>query len=148
MKRFAFRYQTLLEVREQAQRREEEKLRRLLGDQAAEAADLARLESEAEASRQAFAAELGGRLELDHVLTMHGCLDAHAARIEAARRRLEACEARVLNQREVLLVTQQEAEVLRRLKARDFEAWRRSLERAEAALLDEIATLRHTRRSV
>jgi flagellar export protein FliJ len=148
MKRFAFRYQTLLEVREQAQRREEEKLRRLLTEQAAEAAEVSRLEALAEAARQAFAAELGGRLELDHVLTMHGCLDARARAIADARRRHEACEARVLNQREVLVVTQQEAEVLRRLKARDFEAWRRSLERAEAALLDEIATLRHTRRSV
>ncbi|MEB3328536.1 MAG: flagellar FliJ family protein [Candidatus Sericytochromatia bacterium] len=148
MKRFSFRYQTLLEVREQAQRREEDKLRRLLAEQAAEAAEIARLEALAEASRQAFAAELAGRLELDHLVTMHGCLDARAQAITDAKRRLEACEARVLNQREVLLVTQQEAEVLRRLKARDFEAWQRSLDRAEAALLDEIATLRHNRRGV
>lgn len=143
-----FRYQTLLEVREQAQRREEEKLRRLLADQAGEVAEVTRLEALLEAARAAFSQELSGRLELDHVLTMHDCLEARAREIEGARRRVEAAEARVLNQREVLLTTQQEAEVLRRLKQRDFEAWRLSLERAEAALLDEIATLRHTRRSV
>lgn len=148
MKRFAFRYQTLLDVREQSQRREEEKLRRLLAEQAAEASEVIRLEALLEDAREGFARELSGRLELDHVLTMHDCLDARVREIEVARRRVEEAEARVLNQREVLLTTQQEAEVLRRLKQRDFEAWRQALERSEAALLDEIATLRHTRRSV
>ena len=42
----------------------------------------------------------------------------------------------------------QDAEIMRKLKQRDFDAWRLALDRAENALIDEIATLRHTRRAI
>jgi hypothetical protein len=50
MKKFKFRYQTLLEVRERRKKTEEEKLAVLTGEVQAQEAELVRLKAEEEAS--------------------------------------------------------------------------------------------------
>jgi flagellar export protein FliJ len=148
MKRFVFRYETLLGVREQEQRREEEQLSRLLRAQADALREMERLEAEASDQRRAFGGHLQGRVDLDAVRMMHDCLDAKERLIALAREAHETARARTENQREVLLKALQAVEVLKKLKERDFTAWRRALETAENAALDELATLRYTREAI
>ncbi|MEB3198121.1 MAG: flagellar FliJ family protein [Candidatus Sericytochromatia bacterium] len=148
MKRFVFRYQTLLEVRERQQAKEEEVLQRLLGAQEQERLAVLRLEAEAEEQRAAFSGVVQGRVDVDTVLTMHDCLAAKEREILRQRQAHDLACARSENQREILLAALQAAEVLRKLKERDWNAWRQALERAETAQLDELATLRHTRRAL
>ena len=148
MKRFVFRYETLLGVREQEQRREEEQLSRFLRAQAEALHEVERLEAEALDQRRAFGGHLQGRVDLDAVRMMHDCLDAKERLIALAREAHETACARTENQREVLLKALQAVEVLKKLKERDFTAWRRALEAAENAALDELATLRYTREAI
>ena len=147
MKRFAFRYQTVLDARERVEKQEEDVLQRLLGRQRAEEAEAERLVGEEAMLRTAWTAQVSGALDLDALLTMHASLDGMARKIAQQRHQVEVAKARTDNQREILMKATQEAEVLRKLKQRDFDAWRIALDRAENAMLDEIATLRHTRRA-
>lgn len=147
MKRFVFRYQTLLGVREQEQRREEEVLSRLLNAQAESLRELEHLQHEARAQREAFADHLRGQVDLDAVRMMHDCLDGKERMIRMAQDSLDAACARTENQREVLVKAMQAVEVLKKLKERDLSAWRKALEAAENAALDELATLRYTRQA-
>ncbi|MEB3285145.1 MAG: flagellar export protein FliJ [Candidatus Sericytochromatia bacterium] len=145
MKRFVFRYRTLLEVREREQRREEGQLSQLLAAQADALRDVERTENEARQQRASFGQHLQGRVDLDTVHMMHGCLEAQERLIQMARDAYDAACARTENQREVLLKAVQAVEVLNKLKERDLNHWRSALEAAEAAALDELATLRYTR---
>lgn len=147
MKRFAFRYQTVLDVRERLQKQEEDVLMRLLSRQRAEEAEHERLVAEEVSLRGAWTDQVSGALDLDALLTMHASLDGMARKIEQQRQVCDVARARTDNQREILTRAMQEAEVLRKLKQRDFDAWRIALDKAESAQLDEIATLRHTRRA-
>jgi flagellar FliJ protein len=147
MKRFAFRYQTVLDVRERLEKQEEDLLQRLLGRQRAEEAERDRLVAEEASLREAWTERVSGALDLDALLTMHTSLDGMARRIAKQRQAVEVAKARTDNQREILTKAMQEAEVLRKLKQRDFDAWRLAIDRAENAAIDEMATLRHTRRA-
>lgn len=147
MKRFAFRYQTVLDVRERLQKQEEDALQRLLGRQRAEEAEHERLVAEEAMLRTAWTDQVSGALDLDALLTMHASLDGMARKIAQQKHAVDVATARTDNQREILTKAMQEAEVLRKLKQRDFDAWRIALDRAENAQLDEMATLRHTRRA-
>jgi flagellar FliJ protein len=145
MKRFVFRYQTLLEVRERAEKQEQDVLSRLLTRQRAEEADTERFVQDEIALRAAWTEQVSGALDLDALLTMHSSLDGMARKIELQRHQAELAKAHTDNQREILAKVTQNAEIMRKLKQRDFDAWRAALEKAEAAFLDELATLRHTR---
>lgn len=147
MKRFAFRYQTVLDARERVEKQEEDVLQRLLARQRGEEAEADRLVAEEAMLRTAWTAQVSGALDLDALLTMHASLDGMARKIEQQRHQVELAKARTDNQREILMKATQEAEVLRKLKQRDFDAWRIAIDKAENAMLDEIATLRHTRRA-
>lgn len=147
MKRFAFRYQTVLDVRERVEKQEEDVLQRLLGQQRGQEAERDRLIAEEAMLRTAWTHEVSGALDLDALLTMHASLDGMARKIEQQRHAVDVARARTDNQREILAKAMQEAEVLRKLKQRDLDAWRTALDRAENAFLDEMATLRHTRKA-
>jgi flagellar FliJ protein len=144
MKRFKFRYQTLLEVRERAQKQEEELLQHLqrrLGE--AEGA-LQGLHADEQAQRDAWlAAQQRGGLDLDQVAMIQQFLYVLDTRIKAQRRAVEDAVARVDNQRELLAEAMKQVEIIKKLKERDEKAWRDGIERSEAAELDELATLRH-----
>lgn len=147
MKRFLFRYETLLGVREQEQRREEEQLARLLNAQSEALREVEGLQQRAQAQRGDFAQHLQGNVDLDAVRTMHDCLEGTERLIRQAQESYDAACARTANQREVLVKATQAVEVLKKLKDRDLSAWRKALEAAENAALDELATLRYTRQA-
>jgi flagellar export protein FliJ len=144
MKRFKFRYQTLLEVRERAQRQEEELLQHLLRRHGEAESALAKLHGDEQAQRDAWlAAQRAGGLDLDDVAMIQQFLYVLETRIKAQRQAVEDAVARVDNQRELLAEAMKQVEIIKKLKERDEKAWRDGIERAEAAELDELATLRH-----
>jgi len=144
MKRFKFRYQTLLEVRERAQRQEEELLQHLLRRQRAAEDELAALRRDEQAQRDAWlAAQEAGGLDLDQVAMIQQFLYVLETRIRKALQAMEDAVARVDNQRELLSEAMRQVEIISKLKERDEKAWRDGIERSEAAELDELATLRH-----
>ncbi|MDB5098744.1 MAG: Flagellar FliJ protein [Cyanobacteria bacterium RYN_339] len=144
MKRFTFRYQTLLEVRERAQQQEQELLQHLLRRQQESQGELAGLFNDEQAQRDAWlAAQQSGGLDLDDIAMIQQFLYVLDTRIRAQRQAVEDSVARVDNQRELLTEAMRQAEIIRKLKERDEKAWRAEVESAEAKELDELATLRH-----
>lgn len=144
MKRFKFRYQTLLEVRERAQQQEEEVMQHLLRRQHESEAALQKIVDEERAQHDAWMAlQTSGPLQLDDVAVIQQFLMVLEKRIRVQRAAVEEAIARTENQRELLTEAMREAEVIRKLKERDEKAWRDALEKAEAAELDELATLRY-----
>ena len=125
MKRFTFRYQTLLEVRERAQREEEERLQYLLGQQRESAADLAKLHADEQAQRDAWLEmQADGTLRLDDMAMIHQFMSVLERRIRVQQRAHEDGVARSDNQREILTEAMRQAEIIRKLKERDLKAWR------------------------
>ena len=148
MKRFKFRYQTLLEVRERAEKLEEEVLQRHLGSLAKASGAMEELMGQERAQQAAWIGAQGqaGGVDLDNVAMIQRFLVVLDQRIGRQRAEVEQAEARVANQRELLAEARRQAEVIRQLKERDQKAWREELERAEARELDELATLRYAHR--
>lgn len=144
MKRFRFRYQTLLEVRERAQKQEEEILQHLLRRQGDAEQALNKLKADEQAQRDSWMAlQAGGALPLDEIAMIQGFLQILEKRIRSARQAYEDATARCDNQRALLTDAMRQVEIIRKLKERDEKAWRDALERSEAAELDELATLRY-----
>ena len=144
MKRFKFRYQTLLEVRERAQQQEQELLQFLLVGLATARNELTSLQNDEQAQHAAWlSSQAAGILHLDDVAMIQQFLYVLDSRIHAQRQAVEDASARADNQRELLTEAMRQAEIIRKLKERDEKAWRDELEKAEAAELDELATLRH-----
>jgi flagellar export protein FliJ len=144
MKRFTFRYQTLLEVRERTQREEEERLQYHLAKQREVESELAALYADEQAQRDAWLAmQSDGTLQLDDMAMIHQFMSVLERRIRLQKQSLEDAVARSDNQREILTEAMRAAEIIRKLKERDQKDWREVLERSEAAELDEMATLRY-----
>jgi flagellar export protein FliJ len=144
MKRFTFRYQTLLEVRERTQHEEEEKLQYHLAQQRTAEGELSKLYADEQDQRDAWLAmQSDGTLKLDEMAMINQFMTVLERRIGQQKRSVEDAIARTDNQRELLTEAMRAAEIIRKLKERDQKTWRDDLERSEAAELDEIATLRY-----
>ncbi|HEY9722513.1 MAG TPA: flagellar export protein FliJ [Oscillatoriaceae cyanobacterium] len=145
-KRFRFRYQTVLEVRERRQKQEEEALTRLLGEQSRAERVLAKLKEE-EATRKGEFVALQGMVDLDTLVLYQNYFGEIERRVRVQQDEVDTAIARVNNQRDLLAEAMREAEVMKKLKERDEKAWRDEIEQAEAALIDELAMGRHVRKS-
>lgn len=147
MKKFTFRYQTLLEVRERRKKTEEEKLQVLTAEVQSHEAELQRLQSEENAQHAAWTAmQRDGALDLQQMVLYQEYFQRMEQRRNRQAERVEEARARVLNQREVLVIAHQELRAIETLKERDFKAWNDAVEKAEADMLDELATVRYARR--
>jgi flagellar FliJ protein len=147
MKKFKFRYQTLLEVRERRKKAEEEKLQVLTAAVQAEEAELARIQGEEAAQRQAWMTmQLEGALDLQQMVLYQDYFARMELRQKAQQGRIDEARARVLNQRDMLVAAHRELEAIEMLKERDQKAWQSAIDKAENELLDELATIRYARR--
>lgn len=145
-KKFQFRYQTLLEVRERRQKAEEERLQKLLGEQALEQAELNRLKAEHAAKWQELVdAQQAASLDLQSLVLYQNFLAGLEKLIKRQQDAVDMAAARSENQRELLVEAKREAEIIQKLRERDEKAWREAIEKAEAELIDELATVRHGR---
>lgn len=144
MKRFAFRYEVLLSVRERHEGEEREALRKLQARLGQEQDEAARLDRDLVHQRLAFAkASAPGTLDLEALGFAQSFITGLERALEGQRREVALWEARVENQRQSLAHAAREAEAIRRLKAKHFAAWVAELEGQEARFLDELATVRH-----
>lgn len=147
VKRFRFRYDALLLVRERREEEAREGLRRLEQgrDEAQAGAD--RLSADLSQRRQAFAEAAGpGRLDLEALGFAQQFITGLEHALTEQLQTLATWELRVGQQREHLAGLAREAEAIRRLKAKHLAAWVAELEGQEARFLDELATLRHAHR--
>lgn len=145
-KKFQFRYQVLLEVRERRQKAEEEKLQKLLGEQALEQAELNRLKAEHATKWQELVdAQQAASLDLQSLVLYQNFLLGLETLIKRQQDAVDMAAARSDNQRELLVEAKREAEAILKLKERDEKVWREAIEKAEAELIDELATVRYGR---
>lgn len=147
MKKFSFRYQTLLEVRERRKKAEEEKLALLTAQVLGEEAQLGRLKGEEGAQREAWMnMQLEGALDLQQMVLYQEYFLRMELRQKSQQERIDEARARVLNQRDLLLEAHRELTSIEKLKERDEKVWREAIDKAENDLLDELATVRYARR--
>jgi flagellar export protein FliJ len=146
MKKFQFRYQTLLEVRERRKKTEEERLQALTAEVQARESELAALKAEENASREGWLTmQREGALDLQQMVMYQEFFQRMEIRQRHQGDRIEEARARVLNQRDILMLAHQEHEAIAKLKERDYKAWQTAIDRAEAAFIDELATVRYVR---
>lgn len=147
MKKFSFRYQTLLEVRERTLKAEDERLQALLGQQAKEQNELNRLKGEHAIKWQELVdAQQASSLDLQSLVLYQNFLLGLETLIKRQQDALDDAAARSENQRAILVDAKREAEVIQKLKERDQKAWQAAIDKAEAEMLDELATVRHGRK--
>lgn len=148
MKRFAFRYEVLLSVRERREGEERERLRQIQDRLNQERAEEARLRQDLLDRREAFAKASGpGRLDLEALGFAQSFITGLERALDGQAREVALWEARAHNQQQALAHAAREAEAIRRLKAKQFAAWLAEVEAQEARFLDELATLRHSRKN-
>ena len=146
MKKFKFRYETLLEVRERRKKTEEERLQALTADVQAREAELAALKAEEDASRAGWMTmQREGALDLQQMVFYQEFFMRMEVRQRQQQDRIDEARARVINQRDILMLAHQEFEAIAKLKERDYKAWQTAIDRAEAAFIDELATVRYVR---
>jgi flagellar FliJ protein len=147
VKRFKFRYQALLNMRAQRESQEQQKLSELVVAVQHIDAEIERLQAEANAHRERWhATQASERLDIEQLMTTEAYLVGLARRVETQQQSRVAAQKRVEKQRDVLLAARREREIMTRLEERDRAQWVAALAHAENALLDELGTMRHTRR--
>jgi len=138
MKKFSYRLQRVLEVREKT----EEDRKRDLTDRRAELQQVVDLREQLDKKRTSSFLET----ESDVMFLLHGSYLARLLQeIEAVLSRIKECEDRVREAEVLFLEARHEAEVLRKLREKKLTQYNKNLELHESQVLDEIATLRYGR---
>lgn len=146
VKKFKFRYQTLLEVRERQQKTEEEKFQRLMGELAARETERERLEAEKQALWESWkASQQAEQIDLDALMTFQQYAVGLDQLIERQARLVAEAHERTEAQRQVLAAAMRDVRIVAELKEKDERQWREALERAEDQLIDELAMARYAR---
>lgn len=146
MKRFEFRLDSVLRLRELQLERERAELQRLVGEQR-------RLESDLEAIRRerqqakSFVYEQGN-LENAELRTMSAFLLGLDARTGVIRGRLEEIARSVEQQRQVAIAAERKVRLLEKLRERKLEAWKHETNREIESVAQEAWLAgRHLRRA-
>jgi flagellar FliJ protein len=145
MKKFSFRLQTVLELRERVKEQTEMELAQLNFrlQRLNEEKNHLLLEKEEMLDRQARSQQ--GRIDVEEIFWFQGYalrLDEQVFRLSEEMWKVE--QAKEGKRRELILATQ-ECEVLLKLKERDFKKFLKEIDRAENQLIDELATIRFSR---
>lgn len=146
-KRFVFRLQTVLEVKERAEEEEKRKLSDLIAWQREEEAILAGMIAKEQATRQHLKdkQQTGQFLEVDELRRISYFLKKIAEDIVNQRARLVEIARRIEQQREALMLAAQEKKTLEMLKEQHHNEYLQEIEEEERKLLDELATLKYAR---
>lgn len=146
-KRFVFRLQTVLEVKERQEEEEKKKLSELIAWQRQEEQILAQMVHKEQDTRQRLKdkQEAGQYLEVDELKRISYFLKKIAADIEAQKAKLVEIARRIEEQRQALIKAAQEKKTLEMLKEQHHHEWLREIEEEEARFLDELATLKYAR---
>ena len=146
-KRFVFRLQTVLEVKERAEEEEKRKLSDLIAWQRDEEAVLAGMIAKEQQTRQHLKdkQQTGAFLEVDELQRISYFLKKIAQDIIAQRAKLVEIARRIEEQRVALMKAAQEKKTLEMLKEQHYNEYMQEIEEEERKLLDELATLKYAR---
>lgn len=147
MKRFTFRYETVLKERDRLKGLAEEALQRAIAAWRQEEQALEALKAEeAECFERWQVSQREGAIDLQSAMLFPLYLEGLTLRQAEQEARIEQARRFVEEQRAALARAAQDHDIMLKLKERDEKAWRAAIDRAEALFIDELATSRHGRR--
>ena len=146
-KRFIYRLQKVLELKEKQEEEEKEKLAKLMEQENYERQVKAQLEQKLldvqAVLRQKQAA---GTLNVEELRFYPGHIKNIKNQIRNQELRLRELAIRIKEQRNALMKAAQERQTYEKHKEKSQEEWQAEMDRAEAIMLDELATINFARR--
>ena len=146
-KRFIYRLQKVLELKEKQEEEEKEKLAKLMEQENYERQVKAQLEQKLldvqAVLRQKQAA---GTLNVEELRFYPGHIKNIKNQIRNQELRLRELAIRIKEQRNALMKAAQERQTYEKHKEKNQEEWQAEMDRAEAIMLDELATINFARR--
>jgi len=145
MKKFRFRLERLLALREQAERIEAAALGGAMRDEAREREVLATAQaSESSAAEQAAATGAGGTQKAGERAHLDLAREVAARAADAAAEEVALAEARTMAAREAFGAKRKERRTVERLREQRQSAWNEDLGRDERRTMDDVAQRPHT----
>lgn len=145
-KRFTYRLQKVLEFKEKTEEEEKEKLAKLMEQEAYERQVKAQLEQKlAETQGVLRAKQAAGTLNVEELRYYPGHIRNIENQIKNQELRLQELAIRIKEQRNALLKAAQERQVYEKHKEKCQEEWQAEVDKAEALMLDELATINFAR---
>jgi flagellar export protein FliJ len=145
-KKFVYRLQKILEFKEKKEEEEGKKLNALIQQEAAERQKKAMLEQKLVETQAVLRdKQSSGRMNVEELRFYPGHIRNIENQIKNQELRLQELAIRIREQRNALLKAAQERQVYQKHKEKCHEEWQAELDRAEAIMLDELATLNFAR---
>lgn len=145
-KRFTYRLQKVLEFKEKTEEEEKEKLAKLMEQEAYERQVKAQLEQKlVEVQGVLRAKQAAGTLNVEELRYYPGHIRNIENQIKNQELRLQELAIRIKEQRNALMKAAQERQVYEKHKEKCREEWQAEVDKAEALMLDELATINFAR---
>lgn len=138
MKKFAYSLESVLRVKSQIQENTKEQLRQAISLLRKEEENVRRLELRKKSYQEKKEQYARGGVEPPTLLLFDSYIRKIKREIKEAQARVAEAEARVDNLKVALLKITQECDMLKKLKEKEFAAYKKELSRHEQKLIDEI----------
>lgn len=146
-KRFVYRLQKILEFKEKKEEEEKEKLAKLMEQEEQERRVKAMLEQKLlEIQATLRNKQAAGTLNVEELRFYPGHIKNVKNQIRNQELRLRELAIRIKEQRNALMKAAQERQVYEKHKEKCQEAWQEEMDKAEAIMLDELATINFARK--
>ncbi len=147
MKKFRFEYEALLDVRKRAEEERQRVVAELERERLTIEDELRRCQQSIVQSKSGLREALaptgdGARVDVNSVRLQTGAAFHLTHRAQQIALRLAGAHRRLESARAALLEATVARKAVETLKERRFEAWKTAVDRAEAAAMDEMATMR------
>lgn len=145
-KKFVYRLQKILEFKEKKEEEEKEKLAKLMDQLEHEKRVKAQLEQKLMEVQQVLRQkQAAGTLNVEELRFYPGHIKNIKNQIRNQELRLQELAIRIKEQRNALMKAAQERQVYQKHKEKCQEEWQAEMDRAEAIMLDELATINFAR---
>ncbi|HIB67083.1 MAG TPA: flagellar export protein FliJ [Phycisphaerales bacterium] len=145
-KKFVYRLQKILEFKEKKEEEEKEKLAKLMDQLEHEKRVKAQLEQKLVEVQQVLRQkQAAGTLNVEELRFYPGHIKNIKNQIRNQELRLQELAIRIKEQRNALMKAAQERQVYQKHKEKCQEEWQAEMDRAEAIMLDELATINFAR---
>lgn len=145
-KRFTYRLQKILEFKEKKEEEEKEKLAKLMEQLEEEKRIKAALEQKLVSVQEELRNKQAlGTLNVEELRFYPGHIKNIKNQIRNQELRLQELAIRIREQRNALMKAAQERQVYQKHKEKCQEEWQAEMDRAEAIMLDELATINFAR---
>ena len=145
-KKFVYRLQKILEFKEKKEEEEKEKLAKLMDQLEHEKRVKAQLEQKLVEVQQVLRQkQAAGTLNVEELRFYPGHIKNIKNQIRNQELRLQELAIRIKEQRNALMKAAQERQVYQKHKEKCQQEWQAEMDRAEAIMLDELATINFAR---